>query len=676
MAEELAVTLETDKEVVEIEEYCPEGVEFAKKTLVGKIIFEKILNRGAVKSIIAKAWGEPDGLKIADMGPNVFMFTFKDKGDAHEIIKRGPWYVMGHILSLQYWIPEVAAAEVDYSRVSFWVQLHGMPLGTMTSANVVKLMTRVGEVIEVENPLVEGILLRSYMRVRLYMDITKPIPTGVWIPRKDLPNTWISFRFEKLQDLCYKCGVFGHNQWSCSKERVMSGLDKDLPKYGPHLSVPPAKALAFIAKNYGRWHRDSPRYERSEKSSTMGESPCWDGKPEAMRWKRTGEGTAGSEETLVRQQQDVSEEREKGKGVWYPTSQDSHSLPTKAPAKQVTPSEGGDPPHDAIRKAQRQYVDVIDKVAEKANDFLTKKNEMEAQEVVQSRLIEKGLRETGAGEDIQEAGHCPRPEAGILGTSTIPLELEEDVFLQAEAIQGKVGTMVSKEDFLLKCFEGMRPEEGLTNPRSLSLVDIECDLPRAGLGPENMDLLGFEKEEIGLASPVLLKDYISPPRINEGPFEVHLSPGSIKKGKQACSNIHNKGRNIELKRPTRRERLRVRGPELYHGCKEIVQQERQNAGEYYVEFPSDEDSNGHPLSVEEEGLLVTHVQQNLYLKRNWSTTQGSGENVLLIEDNETHKKRRADVGENVEENDPTPMIHDGVDSMAEEAGLNMPPKGP
>lgn len=321
-------------------------------------------------------------------------------------------------------------------------------------------------------------------------------------------------------------------------------------------------------------------------------------------------------------------------------------------------------------------MDVIDKLAEKANDFLTKKNEMEAQEVVQSRLIEKGLRETGAGEDIQEAGHCPRPEAGILGTSTIPLELEEDAFLQAEAIQGKVGTTVSKEDFLLKCFEGMRPEEGLTNPRSLSLVDIECDLPRAGLGPENMDLLGFEKEEIGLASPVLLKDYISPPRINEGPFEVHLSPGSIKKGKQACSNIRNKGRNIELKRPTRRERLRVRGPKLYHGCKEIVQQERQNAGEYYVEFPSDEDSKGHPLSVEEEGLLVTHVQQNLYLKRNWSTTQGSGENVLLIEDKETHKKRRADVGENVEENDPTPMIHDGVDSMAEEAGLNMPPKGP
>lgn len=68
----------------------------------------------------------------------------------------------------------------------------------MTTANVVKLMARVREVIKVENPLVEGILLRSYMRVRCYVDITKPITTGVWIPRKDLPNTWIAFRYEKL----------------------------------------------------------------------------------------------------------------------------------------------------------------------------------------------------------------------------------------------------------------------------------------------------------------------------------------------------------------------------------------------------------------------------------------------------------------------------------------------
>lgn len=49
---------EQEEEIIEIEEYSNEGEEFAQRTLVGKILFEKILNRAAAKMIIAKAWGD------------------------------------------------------------------------------------------------------------------------------------------------------------------------------------------------------------------------------------------------------------------------------------------------------------------------------------------------------------------------------------------------------------------------------------------------------------------------------------------------------------------------------------------------------------------------------------------------------------------------------------------
>lgn len=39
---------------MELEEYSSEGVHIAKKTLVGKFITEKMINRGAVKVIILK----------------------------------------------------------------------------------------------------------------------------------------------------------------------------------------------------------------------------------------------------------------------------------------------------------------------------------------------------------------------------------------------------------------------------------------------------------------------------------------------------------------------------------------------------------------------------------------------------------------------------------------------
>lgn len=231
-----------------------------------------------------------------------------------------------------------------------------------------------------------------------------------------------------------------------------------------------------------------------------------------------------------------------------------------------------------------------------------------------------------------------------------------------------------------ECLEGLRPEEGLSDPHSLTWVDIKCALPRAGLGPEDMNLLGLEEEEIGLAKPFILQDYISPPRLNKGPFEVQISPNSIDKCRQACSTIRNKGKNIELGRPTRRERLKFRGSEVYHGRKQKFHKEAQGKEDYIVEFPSENETIGqHPLSalsVEEEGRLVMQVQHTLSLKRSRSDAQGLLKNVLLLEYNEAQKKMKTEPKKALIEEGSTPMIHDSADPMAEEAGLNMPPKEP
>lgn len=78
----------------------------------------------------------------------------------------------------RYRIPEAAAYEIDFTIVPFWVQIHGMPLGTMTTTNAAKIMSKMGEVLEVENPLVEGQLLITFLRVRINVDITKPLDVG------------------------------------------------------------------------------------------------------------------------------------------------------------------------------------------------------------------------------------------------------------------------------------------------------------------------------------------------------------------------------------------------------------------------------------------------------------------------------------------------------------------
>lgn len=58
----------------------------AKKSLVGKIMGGQVLNRGADKNILLKAWGDHDVVQIANMGMNLFMFTSNTN-----IRLRKPW---------------------------------------------------------------------------------------------------------------------------------------------------------------------------------------------------------------------------------------------------------------------------------------------------------------------------------------------------------------------------------------------------------------------------------------------------------------------------------------------------------------------------------------------------------------------------------------------------------
>ncbi|XP_057444444.1 uncharacterized protein LOC130736658 [Lotus japonicus] len=191
------------------------GLQLAQRTLVGKVLAEKPLNKIAIKDVLTKAWATEDEVKISDMGLNIFMFNFKDKEGAKKIYEGGPWNVMGNLLSLQNWIPEESIFELDFSQVLCWIQLHGLPLESFTTANAAKIAQHIGEVREVENPIVEGQMLRSLMRVQVHLNTRKPLATGFWVPRKDLPRTWVFIKYEKMQGFCFNCRetVRGRERW-------------------------------------------------------------------------------------------------------------------------------------------------------------------------------------------------------------------------------------------------------------------------------------------------------------------------------------------------------------------------------------------------------------------------------------------------------------------------------
>ncbi|KAJ1430541.1 Zinc finger, CCHC-type [Sesbania bispinosa] len=139
-----------------------------------------------------------------------------------------------------------------------------VPLEMMSTKNAAKIAASIGEVMVVENPYVQGQLVRSFIRARVKINVKNPLITGCWVPIKDLPRLWIKFKYEKLQGFCYRCGIIGHDNRRCKKDQAMASFDSSRPKYGPSIGVPPARSISSIVTENLNWVRKLKGHEEVE----------------------------------------------------------------------------------------------------------------------------------------------------------------------------------------------------------------------------------------------------------------------------------------------------------------------------------------------------------------------------------------------------------------------------
>ncbi|KAF7838884.1 reverse transcriptase [Senna tora] len=165
------------------------------RALVGKLIFEKHLNRNTVMVMIRKGWNMKEELTILEVQVNTFLFSFVNLEDYKRILKGG-----------------------------------------LSRGNVIRMGSKVGEVLIIEDLVVNGRLIRSFARARVLIDLDKPLVAGFWVPRPQMSSIWISVKYEKLHQFCYKCGCVGHDFKVYKTLRRAMGNDGK-PLYGEWLGV-------------------------------------------------------------------------------------------------------------------------------------------------------------------------------------------------------------------------------------------------------------------------------------------------------------------------------------------------------------------------------------------------------------------------------------------------------
>ena len=100
-----------------------------------------------------------------------------------------------------------------FTKLKFLVQIYGLLICMLYPEMAIELGESLGQVTPCENPneMVGG----DFLRVHVEIDVSKPLCRGRSVVLVDNKETWISFKYEKLPNFCYWCGLISHDGKDC-----------------------------------------------------------------------------------------------------------------------------------------------------------------------------------------------------------------------------------------------------------------------------------------------------------------------------------------------------------------------------------------------------------------------------------------------------------------------------
>lgn len=76
----------------------------------------------------------------------------------------------------------------------------------------------IGKVMELDGYIEKRVWCVPFILVRVLLRLSPPIPSGYMLYQRNLEPVHILFKYERLTEFCYACGLLGHMQSSCSRE--------------------------------------------------------------------------------------------------------------------------------------------------------------------------------------------------------------------------------------------------------------------------------------------------------------------------------------------------------------------------------------------------------------------------------------------------------------------------
>jgi hypothetical protein len=183
---------------------------------LGKLLSEKPPYIEGIHKSLGRIWCPLKGIKIREMGDNLFMFTFLQPSGKRKALDEGPWMFDKELMVMQDFDPTKSLEDYEFNDVPIWIRIFKLPLGMMNGETGEQIGQEVGEFLEAAVGD-DGMAVGKFLRIRVRIDLRKPLMRGITLHFGDdmLPK-WCPFEYEFLPEFCFTCGIIGHIDKVCT----------------------------------------------------------------------------------------------------------------------------------------------------------------------------------------------------------------------------------------------------------------------------------------------------------------------------------------------------------------------------------------------------------------------------------------------------------------------------
>ena len=221
MAEELEVLwkklsfMEEEDEGIEIDSNSTRTAkEIGKNCTMMKIMSHKSINLDALRKNMRMLWKPNKGVQISEVEEDLSLVEFGDGKDKKKVLDMCLWSYGKQLVLIHEFNSELSLKEIEIKWVPFWIQIFNLPLKCRMKEVGWAIGSKLDEVLEVdvsESRVQWGRCLHVQVRI----DVTKRLVCGKKITIEEREGRWVQFKYERLPNFCYRCGLLSHALKDC-----------------------------------------------------------------------------------------------------------------------------------------------------------------------------------------------------------------------------------------------------------------------------------------------------------------------------------------------------------------------------------------------------------------------------------------------------------------------------